>query len=956
MLLKKSDRRLSDEVVSLFAEIIRQKLLLRDRDNRVRPLEQDLEKSRAQLAESLERQTALNIQLTSLTARLDEATEEHAQLKAQRGSASTQLHTLSKSSNVGEISLQDEATGFKRKLDLANQRLNEILASPGWKVIRRYRGWVEKSRRAHPRLFGYYENLMLRMLRLAAGQPDQQSSLAERGNASLYSGAAPGQSSEALTEPHMRSQERPCKETSKFLLIISGCPGDAYRYRAEHQAEELHLLGLTVDTALFDAVDYDCVLHQYSAFLLHRVPHTTFVADFIEVAKRSGKPVIFDTDDLVFNEKFIKDIKALRDFPADEKNLYIDGVRRYYRTLSLCHAALVSTESLRDRIKELFPEMPVYVNRNAVSDEMVRQADFALKRFSKIDDGSVRIIYMSGTRTHNEDFAQCVAALDRLLQAHSQVRLMIVGHLDVPERLHRWRDRLEIIPLVPWQELPRIMRRADINLAPLELENAFTQCKSELKYFEAGLLGLPTVASQVTAFQFAITPGENGFFCRSEQDWFDAIERLVLSPVLRCRIGSSARQDVLARYTTRSRAPELTKALRQIFDDLRVTRPRRLSIAVVTRAPIAQTEGGYKNIFALANRLANRGHDVHIYVEAIAHLAALTDSEILAFCHRHFGSSAARVHVGHDQILPSDVALATNYPTAYTVNNLTTAKCKAYFIQDFEPDFYDRSEPEYERAEQTYDLPLKKIVLGKYLQTVFSKRDRIAVRQVPFSLDLSIFRNLEIRQRFPIRVLFFARPGLKRRAYPVGVEALRIVASACPEVKIAFYGMKEPEDLGFAYHNLGELSPEQVASEMNRSHLHLSFSLTNISWVPFEAMACGCAVVEAKVPSIEAWMGDESESCVLVEPNARAVADALIKLIRDPKMRDSIARAGEKYVEAISATWEDSCEQLEKILLEAVFRDSVPTEGIPIASRTGGFSQKVFSIDDGKRRWSRDPL
>jgi glycosyltransferase involved in cell wall biosynthesis len=615
----------------------------------------------------------------------------------------------------------------------------------------------------------------------------------------------------------------------------------------------------------------------------------------------------------------------------------------------------VTTESLRDRIKELFPEMPVYVNRNAVSDEMVRQADFALKRVSKVDDGSVRIIYMSGTRTHNEDFAQCVAALDRLLQAHSRVRLMIVGHLDLPERLHRWSDRLEVTPLIPWQELPKLMRRADINLAPLELENAFTDCKSELKYFESGLLELPTVASQVAAFQFAITPGQNGFLCRSEQDWFDAIERLVLSPELRRRIGSNARQDVLARYTTRSRAPELTKALRQIFDDLRITRSRRLSIAIVTRAPIAQTGGGYKNIFTLANRLADRGHDVHIYVETIAHLAGLTDSEIVAFCHRYFGSSTARVHVGHDQILPSDIALATNWPTAYTVNNLTTTKCKAYFIQDFEPDFYDRSDPEYERAEQTYELPLKKITLGKYLQTLFSKRDRVAVPQIPFSLDLSIFCNLRIRQQSPIRVLFFARPDLKRRAYPVGVEALRILAGACPEVEIAFYGMSEPEDLGFAYQNLGELSPEQVTREMNRSHIHLSFSLTNISWVPFEAMACGCSVVEAKVPSIEAWTEDETESCVLVEPNARAVADALIKLVRNPQMRDRVAARGEKYVAAISATWEESCEQLEKILLQAVFRDNAATEGTLIMSRTGGFGQKIFYIDGGKRRWIRDP-
>jgi SAM-dependent methyltransferase len=321
MLLKKSEHQLPDEVLSLFAETIRQKLALRDRDNRVRPLEQDLEKSRIQLAESLERQTALNIQLASLTARLDEervqlneALKERKELDRKLDSASAQLHTLSEKADISETSFREETTGLKRKLNLANQQLNEIFASPGWKVIRRYRGWVAKARRAHPRLFGRYERVTLWMLRLAAGQPDQQRSLPEMGLVSDNSSLDRGESSEAVTEPHIRSEKYSSEDTSKFLLIISGCPGDAHRYRADHQAEELRLLGLTVDTVLFDAVDYDCVLRQYSAFVLHRVPETTFVAHFIKRAKRSGRPVIFDTDDLVFNEKFIRDIKAIAIF------------------------------------------------------------------------------------------------------------------------------------------------------------------------------------------------------------------------------------------------------------------------------------------------------------------------------------------------------------------------------------------------------------------------------------------------------------------------------------------------------------------------------------------------------------------------------------------------------------------------------------------------------------------
>ena len=828
-----------------------------------------------------------------LRRQLEEARTESTILGNKLAVAGARLQTLSEHAAVRETSFREEVASLKQNLCIVNRELCEIFDSPGWKVIQWYRHWVEKQRQAHPRIFRRYESVALRILRRTEGN---QRALGETKVAGDKPAARRDQPSEAATVRHPLSEDHTRREIAKFLLIVSGYSGDAYRYRADHQSEELRLLGLTVDVTSFDSVDYDVILGRYSMFILHRVLHTEAVERFIKRAKMVGKPVIFDVDDLVFYEKFIGDIEAIRNCPPQDYKLHLDGIRRSFRTLSLCHAALVSTEPLQDRIKELFPRTPVYVNRNAVSDEMVRQADFALEHVPKIDDGSIRIIYMSGTMTHNKDFAQCIPALEKLLQAYPQVRLMIVGLLTVPDRLNRWADRLEIIPLLRWQDLPKLMRRADINLAPLEPENAFANCKSELKYFEAGLLELPTVASQVPAFQSAIVPGENGFLCISEQDWFDSMERLVLSPELRRLIGSRARRHVLNRYTTRNRASELARALGGIFEDLRIVGPSRLSIAILIQASSTIQIGERdESIFSIANGLADRGHDVHVYAEAIAQLAGLTDAEIVALYQRYFAGSTAQIHVGHDRILPSDIALATDRPTAFTINNLTNSKCKVFLIQDFEWEFFDSSEPAQEQAKSAYDLPLKKITIGECLQTFFSRRDRAPIAQISLSLDSSIFRNLKVRPELPIRVLFFAQPNLRLDTYSIGVEALRILADACPEVEIAFYGVSVREDLGFEYQNLGDLSPEQLALEMNRSYIHLSLSIGNISWLPFKAMACGCVVVEAKVPAIEMLMQETTEISVLVEPTPHAAADALIKLIRDPGMRQRISANGERY-------------------------------------------------------------
>jgi glycosyltransferase involved in cell wall biosynthesis len=525
---------------------------------RVHTLSERSEILQHQLDEILKERTDLETKLNSAGVQLRERErsfrEESAKLNQQVNLADERIKTLDQKLNLAT-----------EQVNRANQQLHEIYVSPGWKIIQRYRTWAENQRRAHPRLFNRYERLVLGLLRRKDGQLDQPNPPAEMATGNNVASVAGDGTSNVAREV-----------SSKSFLILSTGPDVCYRYRAAHQAEELVFLGLTVDARLVDTVDYDRVLQGYNAFILHRVPHTAEIEGFIYRANASGKPVIFDTDDLVFNDAVIGDIKAIRDYPPEEYNRHLETIIRNYRTLALCDAALVTTEELRDSVKELFPEKPVYVNRNAVSDQMISQAELALTHVPKIDDGFVRIIYMSGTKTHNEDFAQCVGALEKLLQVHPQVLLMIVGLIDLPAPLAHWADRLEIIPLVPFHELPKLMRGADISLAPLELENAFTRCKSEIKYLEAGLLGLPTVASDLPAFADAITSGENGFLCRSEQDWFDSLERLALSPELRQRIGSRAHEDVLARYTTRSRAPEFARVLHQIFDDLKMKTPSGL--------------------------------------------------------------------------------------------------------------------------------------------------------------------------------------------------------------------------------------------------------------------------------------------------------------------------------------------------------------------------------------------
>jgi glycosyltransferase involved in cell wall biosynthesis/SAM-dependent methyltransferase len=354
---------------------------------------------------------------------------------------------------------------------------------------------------------------------------------------------------------------------NKFCLILSGCPGDTFRYRCEHQAEQLESYGFTTDVAYFDRVDWDAVLNSYQCFLLHRVPHRMTVERFIKKAEELGKPVIFDIDDLVFDADKLGYIRALEGRSSEEVQLYRDNVKQHHRTLSLCRFAIAATEPLRIAVQRMFPHIRCFINPNGLSDIQVEQAEQALQiNKHEADEQIVRIAYFSGTPTHNRDFKECARALERVLETYSYARLMLVGHLDSGENFARFGERIELRPPVPWQELPRLIRRADVNLAPLELDNPFTECKSNLKYFEAAVLGVPTVASDMEPYRNSIVHGENGYLCRREEEWFHCISRLIEDPSLCEQMGSLARKDALLNWTTRAGAYHLLVAFREIAE------------------------------------------------------------------------------------------------------------------------------------------------------------------------------------------------------------------------------------------------------------------------------------------------------------------------------------------------------------------------------------------------------
>jgi glycosyltransferase involved in cell wall biosynthesis len=710
--------------------------------------------------------------------------------------------------------------------------------------------------------------------------------------------------------PKQRREEsdREPSPAAAAFLFVSGAPEVARRYRCDHQAEQLELLGATTAIERYGEADLAEAVERHGGFVLHRVPWADDVERLIERARELGKPVLFDTDDLVFDPDVMPYVAALEDFPPDKVALYERGLHRFRRTLRACDAVVVSTEPLRRFASELHDR--VVVLPNVAARSMAEAAELAVGTAGRRH--TVTIGYLSGTNTHNKDLLEAADALLQALERFPDVRLLVVGPLELDPRFEAFRERIDRLPLQAWEDLPRVQALVDVNLAPLERDNPYTEGKSCIKWIEAGLAGVPTVATANPDFVRVVEDGDNGFLARSPDEWRAALELLVDDADLRRRTGLNAKRDVLAGHTTVARCGDFYAGIAAALPE---REPAPLTINWVMRAPIAQNSGGYRNIFRIARILGERGHVQRLGVEAIAHLARKPEAEIAAFVDDAFGIPAnAEVVLGHDRMKPADISIATHWPTANNVAAHRQSLFKGYFIQDFEPEFYEETDPRFAQAEATYRLPLRHICLGQHLANRLAGFTGVPSDVVDFALDPHFRTTRPPDERGErIRVLFFARPSLRRRGYAIGVEALRLLKAERPDVEIVFFGSPASElgEVPFEFTNLGVLDARDVASAMNDAHVLLTFSLTNISNVPYEGMACSCAVVDLDLPNVSTMVAP-GENCLLAPFEPRPLADAVAQLIDDPELRLRIARRG--AADASIRTWERTAGMFEDVL------------------------------------------
>jgi len=328
----------------------------------------------------------------------------------------------------------------------------------------------------------------------------------------------------------------------QYILIIDGVENiipQCTRYRVLNKAEQLRKNGFAVKVV--NASKFILSQAQYAShIIIYRAPWSAQLQLLCDLAREEHKPVYFDIDDLVFDTLYTDQLSYTQGLSEKEKGNYDAGVKNYGKMLAACDGAITSTNQLKEELLKY--KDSVLLNRNLASSELIAVSSQFLKEDFGVDD-RIKIGYFSGSISHNENFELIKPAIKEVLDNYPYVELHIVGHLDIPQDMKQYSQRIVIHEYVDWKALPQLISQVDINLAPL-VDSVFNRAKSEIKWIEAALVKVPTIASHIGAFADMMIDGQTGLLAK-DSEWKEKLESLILSADLRRELAENAYTFVL---------------------------------------------------------------------------------------------------------------------------------------------------------------------------------------------------------------------------------------------------------------------------------------------------------------------------------------------------------------------------------------------------------------------------
>ena len=387
-------------------------------------------------------------------------------------------------------------------------------------------------------------------------------------------------------------------------------------YRVDQKVEHLESAGFIV--GLFDStIDLSRFLnqiYQYDAVIFYRVAPLPNIAPAIQAANALGLTTFYEIDDLLFlPEEYPGSFESYAGQISRELYAMLAmGVPLFQSAMMQCDFALASTPTLAREMAKFVASKRAFVHRNGMGSDHEHYLNYVTPRRK---DGPVTIFYGSGTLAHKEDFSELIEpALLEIAKRHkSRVRIVLIGWLPISPALREVAELTVIEPVFDLHRYWNVLREADINLAVLK-PSLNVDCKSEIKWMEAAMFGIPSVVSHTATYAEVIEDGQTGFLCKTVNDWVSVLDRLILDGELRRRIGLRAQEVVRKNYSIDIMGKNLQAIMLEAGPSPDTRNRKKILFVNVFYSP--QTYGGATRVMAdnIAHLISQCGDEFEVEV------------------------------------------------------------------------------------------------------------------------------------------------------------------------------------------------------------------------------------------------------------------------------------------------------------------------------------------------------
>ena len=392
--------------------------------------------------------------------------------------------------------------------------------------------------------------------------------------------------------------------------------------------------------------------------------------ELLKCAIRLRKKIIYEIDDNLFELDLETELGRYHRYPP---RLYV--IKSFLKLADLVHVYSKPMEEFALKLNNCTKRINSYFDFEIIKDITAKK-----------DSSKIKIVYATSRTVDDTLVSTFQEALINILEKYQdKVELYIMG--SKPSALTSY-SNVTVFPYVNnYRQFISFFYENgfDIGLAPLQ-NDLFYRSKTNNKFREYGACRVAGIYSNVDVYSDCVIDGHNGILVNNSPDeWYGAIEKLVLDHKLRETIIQNAREKVASDYSfdasMRSWEDSLDRLLQiQNVNKLNsVITERKLSILVLISSARDYQSHLRFNSFYEANQFLGNYIDIKIIEQTAFETLSIFDKDLVALFIKDNTQLNEYIWLVNNLHIPViiDISEITDYTTA-TVKELSKFKNFCY--------------------------------------------------------------------------------------------------------------------------------------------------------------------------------------------------------------------------------------------------------------------------------------